>query len=99
MHDYDDFDEFEPDDRRTHMYGYRRPQVPTWNGQHVQNLEPDHLVNAILYCEKKFAEAKINHDTCFPMGNDPFYFESVYEMFPDYKHLRDEWNRRNHRRE
>lgn len=96
----DDANDFEPEpaSKRRHMYGRMRvPPKPkrTWNGNDVEKMETDHIMNSILFCEKRFAEAKTNFEKCFPEAVHAFYFESVYEMFPDYTHLRDEWDNRN----
>ena len=68
----------------------------TWNGNPVSGMESDHLMNAILFCEKRFVEASHNHQACF-YGQNPspsFYFKDVFDMFPDYVNLRDEWDKR-----
>ena len=97
--DDEDFDcEPEIERKRRVLYGTRKAQVPTWNGKPVKDMETDHIMNSILFCEKRFADALDNHTRCFAQGvtsGQPFYFDSVYEMFPDYRNLRDEWARRN----
>ena len=101
-----DFDEdFDgPDDPREHrprrnLYGraQAKPTKPVrmWNGKDVEQMESDHILNSILFCEKRFAEAKTNFEKCFPDSVNAFYFESPFQMFPDYTNLRDEWDNRN----
>ena len=77
---------------------------PTWNGKLIRKMESDHVMNAILYCEKRFVEARNNWIECHSFGAElesqiasakvNFYFKSVYDMFPDYRYLRAEWDRR-----
>jgi len=67
--------------------------LKTWNGNPVKTMESDHIMNAILFCEKRFADGIRNFRECF--GENPgFYFESVFDMFPEYVNLKDEWNKR-----
>lgn len=97
-----DFEQDERDERefrrqRRNLYGRTPPRqvVKMWNGKNVVQMETDHVLNAILFCEKKFADAKLAHAECFPTSNHPFYFESPFDMFPEYVNLREEWDRRN----
>lgn len=67
----------------------------TWNGVPVKDMESSHVINSIMYCEKKFADALSFHLQCFPDAQrSDFYFKTVYEMFPEYLNLRNEWDRR-----
>jgi hypothetical protein len=68
-------------------------QTKTWNGVPVKSMESSHIMNSILYCERKYIEGWSNHKGCHGDKED-FYFLSVYEMFPEYINLRDEWKRR-----
>ena len=99
----DDANDFEPEERefttrhKRHLYGRTKPSQPLrmWNGNNVVQMETDHILNAIMFCEKKFADAKIAHSVCFPDSVNAFYFESPFDMFPEYVNLREEWDRRN----
>lgn len=72
-------------------------QVKTWNGQPTNNMEDSHVMNAILYCEKRFAEAFNNFLTCHPTSSKQFHFESVSDMYPEYENLIAEWEYRKSR--
>lgn len=94
----DDFDpnwhNHETEVRKRKMYGTRHDDAKLWNGKPVRDMETDHIMNAILFCEKKFVDCQQIHSVCFG-GADSFYFNTVFEMFPDYRNLRDEWAKRN----
>jgi len=65
----------------------------TWNGVPVKSMESSHIINSILYCEKKYADALRNFRECYGL-EAAFYFATVFEMFPEYVNLQDEWKRR-----
>lgn len=65
----------------------------TWNGHNITLMDTSHLMNAILWCEKKYATAQENFRKCHSTGQ--FYFTTVSKMFPAYKGLRKEWKARN----
>ena len=102
MPNWDNDEDFDPNwnrhetevNRKRKLYGTRVDEQKMWNGKPVRDMETDHIMNAILFCEKRFVEAFTAHSECFN-GEDTFYFKSVFEMFPDYKNLRDEWAKRN----
>jgi hypothetical protein len=97
-HDFD-FDERpvrEPVIRKARPSIIRTPEqrvTKTWNGNPVSTMESDHIMNSILFCERKWSEAKSHHFMCFE-DKEAFYFLNVYEMFPEYVNLRNEWTRR-----
>lgn len=86
-------DECETPRKRGSVMGVPERQTKTWNGVPVKSMESSHIMNSILYCERKYIEGWSNHKGCHGDKED-FYFLSVYEMFPEYINLRDEWKRR-----
>lgn len=85
---------FSHDERKRGVMRTPEQQVrKTWNGNPVRTMDSDHIMNAILYCERKFSEATQHHVTCHGVEED-FYFKDVFDMFPEYINLRDEWERR-----
>lgn len=94
--DYDDdydFESYPPKRKNSIIRTPEQRAQKTWNGNPVKTMESDHVMNAILFCEKKFADAMNNHRICHG-GDEDFYFESVFDMFPEYINLRDEWKLR-----
>jgi len=100
MPNWDNDDDFDFDNQqekiraRRKLYGTRVDEQKMWNGKPVKDMETDHIMNSLMFCEKRFVDAFTAHSECFN-GEEDFYFKNVYEMFPDYRNLRDEWARRN----
>lgn len=80
--------------RRSVLNVPERRSSKTWNGEPVSRMASDHIMNSILFCERKFAQALTNFTVCYE-ANEEFYFKSVRDMYPEYAHLREEWDRRN----
>lgn len=92
---YEDRDAEKPRKRNSVIGIPETRQTKTWNGVPVKSMESSHVINSIMYCEKKFADALSFHLQCFPDAQrSDFYFKTVYEMFPEYRNLRQEWDRR-----
>jgi len=93
--EWDEYDEQEKLTPKRHSI-FNTPERKvhkTWNGKPVQHMESDHIMNSLMFCERKFSDAKKAHADCF-VGEEDFYFASVFDMFPEYQHLRDEWFKR-----
>lgn len=94
--DFDVDDDFGPRPPRRRNSIIRTPEQraqKTWNGNSVKTMESDHIMNAILFCEKKFAEGKRNFAECYGEVSG-FYFKNPADMFPEYMWLIEEWNLR-----
>lgn len=90
---YDDDDDYIRDLATTSRYAPARLKQPEnkkkiWNGQLISEMDTDHIINSILYCERKFINARDNYQRLYP--GEVFYFNSIEEMYPSYKFLREE---------
>jgi hypothetical protein len=89
-HDSDEF-RFRNLTSRRSGFGAYRP-VPMWNGQPVSQMDDQHLVSAASYCERKFVERKEIFEKAYP--GQPYYFQSVADMWSEYGNLLREIERR-----
>jgi hypothetical protein len=93
--EWDGYEEEEKIARKRHSI-FNTPERKvhkTWNGKPVQHMDSDHIINALMFCEKKFVEGETNHRLAH-QGTEDFYFRSVADMFPEYANLREEWSKR-----
>ena len=94
-HDFDFEQEKIRPTRASIIRGPQHRRSPEWNGRPIHSMDDDHVMNSILFCEKKFVEARDNFVKCHSTDSENFYFESVMDMFPAYQDLKVEWDRRN----
>lgn len=94
--DDDEGPDYREDEKPKRRALFRTPEtrkLKTWNGNPVANMESDHIMNAMMFCEKKFVEGESNHRVCYK-GEEEFYFAGPSDMFPEYANLREEWFKR-----